>query len=509
VVAGITVRDARLALTISHGNVVVFGTEGWGTVVLPARARLAGEKAMDSAFAYAGGRSPRDKILQTPTLEIVTVAPAGTRADEPYTGRVGRGYAHRLVYSTTFQRPPEEARWETLVDAISGEVIAFRDKNLYENRQVTGGVYPLTNTGQCSAPETCGEMQPGWPMPFADTGLPAPNNLTNSAGVYDFTGVPMSTTLTGPFVDIVDTCGAINASSETGDLDLGGVNGQHDCMTGDGGGPGNTPASRSAFYELNKLAEQARGWLPDNVWLRSRLQANVNILQTCNAFWDGTTVNFFRSGGGCGNTGEIAAVFDHEWGHGLDANDANHALSNSSEGYADIAAIYRLQASCVGSGFFVTNNRGCGPTADGTGFNQNENQVGGLHCDLECSGVRDADWDKHADHTPDTALGYVCTQCATGSGPCGPGALRLRPPAGGLGPVTRAPRASARQPDRVPRRQQDLLGQRQHRLWHAAPAAAHRRLRRVRLPSVGWPPTTTAQPQRAGRPADGAVRRLR
>ena len=262
-------------------------------------------------------------------------------------------------------------------------------------------------------------MQSSWPMPFADTGLPAPNHVTNSAGIYDFTGTPITTTLTGPFVDIVDTCGPISASSETGDLDLGGLNGQHDCTIGDGGGAGNTPAARSAFYELNKLAEQARGWLPANTWLQSRLVANVNIVNTCNAFWNGASVNFFRSGGGCGNTGEIGGVFDHEWGHGLDDNDANGVISNSSEGYADIAAIYRLQTSCVGHGFFVTNNRGCGPTADGTGFNQNEGQVGGLHCDLDCSGVRDADWDKHSDHTPDTALGFVCTRCGGGPGPCG------------------------------------------------------------------------------------------
>ena len=58
-------------------------------------------------------------------------------------------------------------------------------------------------------------------------------------------------------------------------------------------------------------------------------------------------------------------------------------------------------------------------TADGTGFNANEAQVGAAHCDLDCSGVRDADWDKHADHTPDTALGFVCGSCSTGTGPCG------------------------------------------------------------------------------------------
>ena len=170
---------------------------------------------------------------------------------------------------------------------------------------------------------------------------------------------------------------------------------------------------------MNKLVEQARGWLPGNAWLNGTLTTNVNINLTCNAFWNGSTINFYRSGGGCRNTGEIAAVFDHEWGHGLDDNDALGTLSNSSEGYADIASIYRLQASCVGHGFFQTINDGCGTTADGTGFNTDEAQTGAAHCTLDCSGVRDSDWDKHADHTPDTALGYVCTSCLTGTGPCG------------------------------------------------------------------------------------------
>ncbi len=166
---------------------------------------------------------------------------------------------------------------------------------------------------------------------------------------------------------ISDACGAISVSSATGDINLGGVNGNHDCTGGTGGGAGNTSAARSSFYELNKLAEQARGWLPTNTWLQGQLLSNVNINSTCNAFWNGSSVNFYRSGGGCRNTGEIGAVFDHEWGHGMDDFDANGTLSNSSEGYADIAAIYRLQTSCVGHGFFQSPDRGCGMTADGTG----------------------------------------------------------------------------------------------------------------------------------------------
>jgi hypothetical protein len=51
--------------------------------------------------------------------------------------------------------------------------------------------------------------------------------------------------------------------------------------------------------------------LPSNTWLQGRLIANTNIDNSCNAYWNGS-VNFYRKGGNCGNTGEIAGIFDHE-----------------------------------------------------------------------------------------------------------------------------------------------------------------------------------------------------
>jgi hypothetical protein len=71
-------------------------------------------------------------------------------------------------------------------------------------------------------------------------------------------------------------------------------------------------SSRYTSDELNKIMEIARSHLPSNVWLQGRLVANMNINDSCNAYWNGS-VNFYRRGGGCGNTGEIAAIFDHEW----------------------------------------------------------------------------------------------------------------------------------------------------------------------------------------------------
>jgi hypothetical protein len=418
---GLPVRHGHLVATISHGNLVTVGVDTWGNVSgLDTTPLVPAEAALQAGFAYAEGPGPEDVLLEPARLEVIPFDPQ-PRDGGAFAGIAGQGYGHRLVWTFVFQRPPEDARWEVMVDARDGEVIALQDVNHYVQRQVTGGVYPVTSTEVCPTPLKCGTMQSNWPMPFANTGLASPNNFANSAGVFDWTSGTVTTTLSGRYVRISDACGSISASSSTGSINLGGTNGQHDCSTPGSGGAGNTAAARSAFYEVNKIEEMARGWLPNNTWLTgsSVLTANVNINNTCNGFWNGSTINFYRSGGGCRNTGELAGVFDHEWGHGMDDNDANGVISNSGEGYADIAAIYRYQDSCVGHGFFLPPAGSCGLTADGTGRNTDEDQTAGVHCVTDCSGVRDADYGKHADGLPDTALGHVCTRCNSGTGPCG------------------------------------------------------------------------------------------
>ncbi|MFY1827991.1 endopeptidase [Myxococcus fulvus] len=409
-VDGIPVRHGKLVATLSHGNMVLLGTEAWSNVTAATQPTLSPEQALTLGGERFGLLETPSTLWQAPTLELAPLA----RADAAF----GEGYQHQLVWTYGFQNPGEVERWKVTVDAHSGEVLALEDDNHYLDATIKGGIYPLSSTGICPDNATCGTMQLDTPMPWANTGLASPNNFTDGAGVFNYSSGNVTTTLAGRYVRVSDTCGSPSTSSATGNINLGGANNQHDCTTG-GGGAGNTPASRSAFYELNRIAELGRGWLPNNTWLQNQLTANVNINSTCNAFWNGSTVNFYRSGGGCRNTGEIAAVFDHEWGHGMDDFDSGGALSNSSEAYADIASIYRLQASCVGYGFFATTNLGCGMTPDGTGYNQNEAQAGGTWCNTRCSGVRDADYLAHANQTPATPQNFVCSRCSSGTGPCG------------------------------------------------------------------------------------------
>jgi len=406
---GIPVRYGRLAATISHGNLVLMGTESWANVGISPLPLLAAEQAMMTGFERFGIYESPPTLWKQPTLEIVPVARQGTS--------FGESYGHQLVWSYGFQQPGEHQRWKVTVDATRGEVLSLEDDNHYFDQSIKGGAFPLTNTESCTATATCGLSFANTPMPWADTGFAAPDDYTDSAGVFNYTTGTTTTTLNGKYIRIQDNCGPVTASA-AGTIDLGGVTTQHDCAS-PGFSLGNTSASRSSFYELNRIAQIARGWLPTNAWLNGQLTSNMNIVSTCNAFWTGSTVNFFRSGGGCRNTGEIAAVFDHEWGHGMDDNDVAGTLSNSSEAYADIAAIYRLPTSCVGHGFFQTVDQGCGMTPDGTGYNVNEAQTGAPWCASRCSGVRDADWAAQVPNTPATPQNFVCGRCGGGGGPCG------------------------------------------------------------------------------------------
>ncbi len=414
--AGLPVRHGRLAASIKHGNLVVIGSESWGHVVgLDPQPRLDAAAALELAFAWVGGRSLADVIEQQPRLEVLPVAPPDDGQRAP---RAARGYGHRLVWSLVFQREPEAPRWELLLDAHDGEVLSFQDVNHYLERHVIGGVYPATNTDICPDAARCGVMQLGWPMPFADTGV-AGSPHANSGGVYDYTSGTATTTLSGPYAFVNDACGALSLSSASGTLDLKGLPGQHNCTTPGVGGPGNTAAARSAYYEANKIFEIGRGWLPSNVWLQGgvgALRLDTNVTLSCAGQYSLNAIRVSRAGSGCANAGEIPAIIDHEWGHGLDDFDANGVFSNSSEAYADVAALYRTQSSCIGYGFFQTANLGCGQTSDGTGFNCKE----GNRCCLDCSGVRDADYARFAGAPPPvTPQNFVCPSCPSGSGPCG------------------------------------------------------------------------------------------
>jgi len=85
------------------------------------------------------------------------------------------------------------------------------------------------------------------------------------------------------------------------------------------------------------------------------LRSNVNRRDgSCNAFYDGASINFFRPGGGCINTAQLADVTWHEWGHGLHVNSLLAGVFDGaiSEGASDTVAFLNSDDNIIGRGFF-------------------------------------------------------------------------------------------------------------------------------------------------------------
>src|SRR6185295_17710252 len=336
--------------------------------------------ALAALESYIGGLQVTDTLIDRGSLHLLPAnAPDGAYAP-------GKGRSLMSVWQLTFQREGVMGTWRARVDASSGDLLELSDVNDYA--QATGGVY-------MGSPTTGPEVVRAMPYTNLSTG-----GFTNSAGIFSASGA--SSTLNGQFVRIVDTCGAISEAAGVGGDIAFGTSGGTDCTTPGHGGAGNTHSSRTQFYHVNRIKEVGRGWLPSNTWLQGQLRVNVNLNQTCNAYWNGSTLNFFKSGGGCGNTGQIAAVSLHEYGHGLDQNDGTGTApeGGTGEAYGDLTAALQLHDSCIGPGFLGSNCSGYGNAC------------------TACTGVRDIDFAKHATGVPATVANHTQPRCGAGSGPC-------------------------------------------------------------------------------------------
>jgi trimeric autotransporter adhesin len=393
---GMPIEGARVVFRVNNGNLIQVGTENLpapGTKV-PAT-RLTSDQALAVVSKYIGGFEVGDSFRDSGSLHLLPASIASTGSADGFDFGKGRGLAK--VWQFVFHRDGVMGTWRARIDASTGEVLELADINEYATAQVTGGTY-------LNSPATGSEVVR--PMPSASVSTGA---TTNSAGLYNFTGTAGTCALTGPYVKIADTCGAVlqGTTDSFGNIAFGTSTGT-DCITPGHGGAGNTHSSREQFYQVNRIKQVVKGWLPANTWINTQLTVNVNLNQTCNAYWNGSTLNFFKSGGGCANTGQIAGVSLHEFGHGIDQNDGTGTATDGATGesYGDTTALIALHDSCLGEGFLSSNCAGYGDAC------------------TACTGVRDADFARHASNTPATPDNFIRVHCpaaglGAGKGPCG------------------------------------------------------------------------------------------
>lgn len=385
-VGGVRVENARLDLHVVRGRLVMAGAENWS------RPGRSGIPELDPAAAL----ERLDAYLGAGAWDLV-------RAGEPQLVMVAVEAGHELVWRVLLDEPAGARRWVGEIDARDGSIDAFYEGTQYG--AVRGGVFPISSSGDCA---DGGCEIPGMPLPYADaTEAGQAEQFGDAYGnlVCVDPAASTETNLIGPYVRIVDTCGAASESGTCGGgLDLGMKYGEN-CAVAPGDSAGNTAAARTSYYHINRVAQVARFYQPGNAWLNAPLTVNVNVNSTCNANWTGSVINMFRAGANCNNIGENAGILVHEWGHGYDQNDGG-GVDKPSEAYSDIVNVIVTRDSCQGNG--TLND---GSTCNGEGD----------PC-LICTGFREFDWNQRQSHTPATPANWAYARCpndfSSFAGPC-------------------------------------------------------------------------------------------
>ncbi|HWO26205.1 MAG TPA: hypothetical protein VNO30_46075 [Kofleriaceae bacterium] len=340
---GRRVVGGQISFRFKRDRMFMIGSEALPDVrftQLPARL------ARTSLLARATDNLRRELDLAGAPVTPVTSAPSLGPAsdDEVVLPLVGDSavYGYRLATRMMIDGGAD-GRYLAYVDPTTGAVLAVRQQNFYATGTVLyRGVDRYPTRGRVDRIARRAHVQVG--------GTP---QTTSSNGVVSWSPDAMqtlTTTVQGDLVTIVDKGGGA-APSVALSLAPGGV------AVWDASGKAEDDAQVVTFLAANTVKDYVRNNLdPAMAKLDEPIVANVNLPQSCNAFYDGKSINFFHANAMCQNTGLIDDVIYHEFGHALHVAEIVEGVGSfdgaMSEGAADFLAASITNDAGMGRGFF-------------------------------------------------------------------------------------------------------------------------------------------------------------
>ncbi|HEV8480463.1 MAG TPA: FlgD immunoglobulin-like domain containing protein [Candidatus Eisenbacteria bacterium] len=321
---GLEVLDGRVDVRLRQdGSVPLFGSS-WYAAASAASDQPGVQASAAMGVARASlGRSVRDLGSDLALLPVDGAA----------------GIDFRLVYRVHQKSDAPPGQWTTYVDAADSRVWARESDLRYVDVSgtVTGSILPYTYTD----PFVTANLKQAVVWRAADSTFAATNGSYTLTGAAP--GESLWTAFRSSFLEVVNNAGR---NSRLGGVAPGPVNFNWAPATSD-------TAERNVFFQALQAHAYIKALDPGFTGLDYRVPANINIPATCNAFWDGQSINFYSYGGGCPNTGDIADVIFHEYGHGITQftwapNGPNGAMH---EGLSDYYAATMTRNSHIGVNF--------------------------------------------------------------------------------------------------------------------------------------------------------------
>jgi hypothetical protein len=258
--------------------------------------------------------------------------------------------APKLAYKFVAQgglalQPENYQKWLYVVDASNGRIL-FQENQICEfdvSGKVTGVATEGTGADICANESVVG-------LPYAKVTVGGVTTFADFDGNYVATGVPAGTTVaTSSIEGLYFVTNDLATSVSFIETPING--GVADFVHNADNSSALVRAQVNAYYHANVIRDLVLEANPNYPVIagQTAFQINTNIASTCNAFYDGNSINFYQSGGGCSNTA-FATVVHHEFGHHV-VNTGGSGQGAYGEGMSDCMGILVTDESITGLGF--------------------------------------------------------------------------------------------------------------------------------------------------------------
>jgi hypothetical protein len=369
VVNGVPVEDGYVNVLFDmQGRLLSIQTTGMPNVAqVPTSPAIDAERARAiaaSAFTRETGLEP--DVIQAAELIV----------DQYFDGEER---LPRLAWKVNVQALGTDAPatgFHQFVDAALG--LVYRHTASVHNFDVSGTVRSNATPGVL--PDTGANPETQQLMRFMRVQAGAQTAFTDTNGNFTLTGVnaPVSATFTyvGTHNNVTNQAGVPYALTTT----LNQATGNNVLLN-----PSSTAeitAQANAFRCVNLMRDFIKSINPSDTSADGVFTANTNLNQTCNAFYDGGSINFFIAGS-CVNTA-YSTVIAHEHGHWMnDIYLTGNGPDGMGEGNADVWGMYIFDTPIIGQNFQGTSHIRTGLNTMAFCGDSNPGCYGQVHADGE------------------------------------------------------------------------------------------------------------------------------
>ena len=219
--------------------------------------------------------------------------------------------------------------YECVVDPFDGTVLHQESRILHAT--VAGSVTGMATEGPKA--DVC-SPEASRTLPYAAVTLGSSTVYTDAAGAYSATvtgSVPVQASIANGKYFKIQNQGAATITVPAQTASSGTVNFAFN--------PAPTElatAQVNAYLHSNIVRDFAIRACPNFPTITTQVSfpVNVNINSSCNAYYDGSSINFYRTNGGCNNTA-FSPIVHHEYGHHL-VNCGGSGQGAFGEGFGDV-----------------------------------------------------------------------------------------------------------------------------------------------------------------------------